>query len=154
MSQQSEFCSITSKWILFNNLNFGENGLDWLRYLEGNSQWRKLTVVENEPAKWILFNNLNLVVCNHVKLGGFSKGTVQGGGYWLWAWQISGGLQTCIAERWKVPNGESWLWCAMSQQSEFCSITSIWVKMGRTGCSIPKFPNSSNDFLFVKYFLL
>ena len=27
------------------------------------------------------------------------------GGYWLWACRISLGLQTCIAERSKVPNG-------------------------------------------------
>ena len=42
---------------------------------------------------------------NHVKLGVFSKGTVLCGGCWLWAWQISGGLQTCIAERSNVLNG-------------------------------------------------
>ena len=30
--------------------------------------------------------------------------TILCGGYWLWVWQISGGLQTCIAERLKVPN--------------------------------------------------
>ena len=39
------------------------------------------------------------------KTRGFSKDTVLCGGYWLWAWQISGGLQTCIAKRSKVPNG-------------------------------------------------
>ena len=51
-------------------------------------------------------------VRNHVKLlhvyksgRGFSKGTVLCGGYKLWAWQISWELQTCIAERSKVPNG-------------------------------------------------
>ena len=38
-------------------------------------------------------------------LGVLSKGAVLCGGCWLWAWQISGGLQTCIAERSKVPNG-------------------------------------------------
>ena len=51
-------------------------------------------------------------VCNHVKLeicsfimifnsGGFSKCTVLCGGYWLWALQISGGLQTCMPKGWK-----------------------------------------------------
>ena len=34
-----------------------------------------------------------------------SKGTVLCGEYWLWAWHIYGGLQTCIARRSKVPNG-------------------------------------------------
>ena len=46
-----------------------------------------------------------VVVRNHVKLGVFSKGTILCDGCWLWAWQISGGLQTCIAEISKVPNG-------------------------------------------------
>ena len=36
--------------------------------------------------------------------GVFSEDTQLGGGYWLWAWQISWGLQACIAERSKVPN--------------------------------------------------
>ena len=31
-------------------------------------------------------------MCNHVKQGVFSKGTVLCGGCWLWAWQISGGI--------------------------------------------------------------
>ena len=44
-------------------------------------------------------------VRNHVKLRGFSKDTLLFGGFWLWAWRISWGLQTCIAERSKVPNG-------------------------------------------------
>ena len=51
-------------------------------------------------------------VRNHIKLihvvtsrRGFSKGTVLCGGYQLWAWQFSWGLQTCIAKRSKVPNG-------------------------------------------------
>ena len=44
-------------------------------------------------------------VRNHVKLGVLSKGIVLCGGCWLWACQISGGLQNCIAERSKVPNG-------------------------------------------------
>ena len=57
-------------------------------------------------------NNFLNAVRNHVKLlhvcksrRGFSKGTVLCGGYYLWAWQISWALQTCIAERSKVPNG-------------------------------------------------
>ena len=59
------------------------------------------------PATYI-----ELLVRNHAKLlhvyksrRGFSKGTVLCGGYKLWAWQISWALQTCIAERSKVPNG-------------------------------------------------
>ena len=28
------------------------------------------------------------------------------GGFWLWAWRISAGSQTGIAERSKVPNGQ------------------------------------------------
>ena len=60
---------------------------------------------------------MSAIVRNHVKLeirsfvmnlnsGFFSlKGTVLCGEYWLWAWQISEGLQTCIAEKSKVPNG-------------------------------------------------
>ena len=50
-------------------------------------------------------NKNRSVVRNHVKLGVFSKDTLLFGGYWLWAWWISWGLQTCIAERSKVPNG-------------------------------------------------
>ena len=34
-----------------------------------------------------------------------NQGTVLCGGNWLWAWQITWALQTCIAERSKVPNG-------------------------------------------------
>ena len=49
--------------------------------------------------------NFRVPVRNHVKLRGFSKDTLLFGGYWLWAWRISWGLQTCIAERSKVPNG-------------------------------------------------
>ena len=45
------------------------------------------------------------VVRNHIKLVVFSKDTLLCGGYWLWAWRIYWGLQTCIAERSKVPNG-------------------------------------------------
>ena len=40
---------------------------------------------------------------NRVKLEVFSKDTLLCGGNWLWAWQISWGLQTCIAERSKLP---------------------------------------------------
>lgn len=68
-----------------------------------------------KTAKVVLGQNIVLslkTVRNHVKLmhvvnsrRGFSKGTVLWGGCWLWAWQISWGLQTCIAERSKVPNG-------------------------------------------------
>ena len=46
-----------------------------------------------------------VITLNCVKLGVFSKDTLLCGGYWLWAWQISSGLQICIAERSKVPNG-------------------------------------------------
>ena len=43
-------------------------------------------------------------VMNFNSGGVFSKDTQLGGGYWLWAWQISWGLQVCITERSKVPN--------------------------------------------------
>ena len=46
-----------------------------------------------------------MVVRNRVKLGVFYKDTLLCGGYWLWAWQNSWGLQTCIAKKSKVPNG-------------------------------------------------
>ena len=48
---------------------------------------------------------LLFIVRNHVKLRGFSKDSLLFCGFWLWAWRISWGLQTCIAERSKVPNG-------------------------------------------------
>ena len=67
-----------------------------------------------EIAKFMLAENriyilylMNYFVRNHVKLGVFSKGIILCGGCWLRAWQISGGLQTCIAERSKVPNGQN-----------------------------------------------
>ena len=54
----------------------------------------------------LLIDNENYgFVRNHVKLRGFSKDTLLFGEFWLWAWRISWGLQTCIAERAKVPNG-------------------------------------------------
>ena len=52
-----------------------------------------------------LIFEIEIFVRNHVKLRGFSKDTLLFGGFWLWAWRISWGLQTCIAERSKVPNG-------------------------------------------------
>ena len=54
---------------------------------------------------YIYYISVIFAVRNHVKLRGFSKDTLLFGGFWLWAWRISWGLQTCIAERSKVPNG-------------------------------------------------
>ena len=71
-----------------------------------------LAILWNDCASLQIIIIRSCSVRNHVKLihvvnsrRGFSKGTVLCGGYWLWAWQISWGLQTCIAERSKVPNG-------------------------------------------------
>ena len=44
---------------------------------------------------------------NFQQLGVFSKGTILYVGSWLWAWFISGGFQTCIAERTKVSKGQN-----------------------------------------------
>ena len=67
----------------------------------------KLKIISVQKPMWLYEGRILsfiFVVRNHVKLGVFSKGTVLCGGCWLWAWQISGGLQTCIAERSKVTN--------------------------------------------------
>ena len=48
---------------------------------------------------------IHLFVMNF-KSEGFSLRVLYCDGYWLWAWQISGGLQICIAGRSKVPTGE------------------------------------------------
>jgi hypothetical protein len=72
---------------------------------------------KNYPSKTLLRLHITEVfrytkycfVRNHVKLGVLSKGTLLHGRCWLWVdagyGQISGGLQTCIAKRSKVPNG-------------------------------------------------
>jgi hypothetical protein len=84
-----------------------------LKSFLGNLNLRALQTIMGKNNSFSKFYRLYLLahllvfqhVRNHVKLGVFSKDTLLCGGYWLWAWWISWGLQTCIAERLKVPNG-------------------------------------------------
>ena len=74
---------------------------------EGVTNWQILGtfILDLEWNLYQMYHISTYSVRNHVKLRGFSKDTLLFGGFWLWAWRISWGLQTCIAERSKVPNG-------------------------------------------------
>ena len=68
-----------------------------------------VSTMEFLEISYSMRNLVKLEICSFVmnfnSKGIFSKDTVLCDGYWLWAWQISGGLQTCIPIRSKVPDG-------------------------------------------------
>ena len=63
----------------------------------------QVTLFKEQVDIWVRLESGTSLIT--LKTRYFSKGTVLCGGYWLWARQMFGGLQTCITERLKVPNG-------------------------------------------------